>query len=276
MLRIGVIQMNSQSDKPANLRSIAELVDLAVARDRPDWLLLPEHCEWLGGSTGAPAVAEPPVGGNTYQLLASLARRHRIWIHGGSFYEQAGPGRAYNTSVVFDREGREVERYRKIHLFDVTTADGARYHESATVEPGDRLAVYDCEGVRVGCSICYDVRFPELYQGLAARGAELIAVPAAFTLQTGKDHWETLLRARAIETACWVAAAAQWGSYPTPAGERQSFGQSLIADPWGQVVARVSDGVGVATACLDPSITARVRAQIPVMANKAIGLRVPA
>lgn len=274
MLKIAVIQMNSQSDKPGNLRAIAGLVDAAVERDQPDWVLLPEHCEWLGGSAGAPAIAEPHIGGETYQLLAGLARRHRIWIHGGSFYEAAGKDRAYNTSVVFDRTGREVERYRKIHLFDVTTADGARYHESATVEPGDHIAVYDCEGIRVGCSICYDVRFPELYQALAARGAELIAVPAAFTLLTGKDHWETLLRARAIETGCWVAAAVQWGSYPTPAGERHSFGQSLIADPWGHVLARVSDGIGFASTHLDPAVTARVRGQIPVLANKAIGVRV--
>lgn len=276
MLKTGVIQMNSQGDKAANLRAIADLVTAAVERDRPDWLLLPEHCEWLGGSTGAPAVAEPSVGGETYTLLSDLARRHRVWIHGGSFYEQAGEGRAYNTSVVFDRTGREVARYRKIHLFDVTTADGARYHESATVKPGEAIALYDCEGISVGCSICYDIRFPELYQALTARGAQLIALPAAFTLLTGKDHWETLIRARAIETQCWFAAAAQWGSYATPAGERQSFGQSMIVDPWGQVVARVSDGVGFAAAHVDLSLSERVRAQIPVAANKALGVRVPA
>ena len=277
MLKTSVLQMNSQGDKPANLHAIADLVERAVARDRPDWILLPEHCEWLGGSGGAPGVAEPATGGETYDLLAALARQHRVWIHGGSFYERsATPGRAFNTSVVFDRDGREAARYRKIHLFDVTTADGARYHESATIEPGDAVVVYDLEGVTVGCSICYDIRFPELYQALVARGAELIAVPAAFTLLTGKDHWETLIRARAIETQTWVAAAAQWGSYDTPAGERQSFGQSMVVDPWGQVVARVSDGTGFATAHIDRELTARVRQQIPVAHNKALGVRVPA
>lgn len=276
MLKTAVIQLNSQGDKAANLRAIADLVGAAVERDRPDWLLLPEHCEWLGGSAGAPAVAEPRTGGDAYALLSRLARDHRVWIHGGSIYEQAGDGKVYNSSVVFDRDGREVVRYRKIHLFDVTTADGAHYHESATVTPGDAVALYECEGVRIGCSICYDIRFPELYQMLVARGAELIALPAAFTLLTGKDHWETLIRARAIETQCWFAAAAQWGSYPTPFGERQSFGQSMIVDPWGHVVARVSDGVGFATAHIDLSLSARVRAQIPVAASKALGGRVPA
>lgn len=277
MLKASVIQMNAQGDKPANLRSITDLVDDAVARDRPDWILLPEHCEWLGGSAGAPGVAEPGTGGATWTLLSMLARQHRVWLHGGSFYEQAAePGKAYNTSVVFDRDGREVARYRKIHLFDVTTADGARYFESRTIIPGDDIVLYDCEGVTVGCSICYDLRFPELFQALVARSAQLIALPAAFTLLTGKDHWEPLVRARAIETQTWVAAAAQWGSYPTPAGERQSFGQSMIVDPWGTVVARVPDGIGHASALIDLNRVAEVREQIPVALNKALGRRIAA
>jgi len=277
MLKASVIQMNSQGDKAANLRSIIDLVESAVARDQPDWILLPEHCEWLGGSAGAPDVAEPGTGGETWELLSALARRHRVWLHGGSFYERAAaPGKAHNTSVVFDRDGREVTRYRKIHLFDVTTVDGARYLESETVVPGDDIVVYDCEGVSVGCAICYDLRFPELFQALVARGAQLVALPAAFTLLTGKDHWEPLIRARAIETQAWVAAAAQWGSYPTPAGARQSFGQSMIVDPWGAVVTRVSDGVGYGSAFIDLDRLADVREQIPVALNKALGRRIAA
>lgn len=277
MLKTSVIQLNSQGDKAANLQSIADLVDGVMARDKPDWILLPEHCEWLGGSSGAPDIAEPGTGGETYALLSTLARRHRVWLHGGSFYERATEsGKAYNTSVVFDRDGREVARYRKIHLFDVTTADGARYFESQTIVPGDDVVLYDCEGVTVGCTICYDLRFPELFQALVARGAQLIALPAAFTLLTGKDHWETLIRARAIETQTWVAAAAQWGRYATPAGERQSFGQSMIVDPWGAVVARVSDGVGYASAFADMALLQQVREQIPVGMNKALGRRIAA
>ncbi len=271
MLRAAVIQLNTQNDKLANLAAIETAVRDCVAKERPDWVQLPEHCEWLGGSGGAPAVAEPYRDGATWTLLSRLARELKVWIHGGSFYEQSErAGRAYNTTVAFDRDGVERARYRKIHLFDVTTADGAKFHESATVDPGKAIVTYDCEGVTIGCSICYDVRFPELYQQLARQGAQLIAVPAAFTLLTGKDHWEVLLRSRAIETECWVAAAGQWGSYQTPAGERQSYGQSMIIDPWGTVVARVSEGLGSASAGIDMSLLDRVRSQIPVAANKAI------
>lgn len=271
MLRAAVIQLNTQADKAANLAAIEAAIRASVAADRPDWVQLPEHCEWLGGSSGAPAVAEPYRDGPTYALLSRLARELKVWIHGGSFYEQsANPGRAYNTTVVFDRDGIEQARYRKIHLFDVTTADGARFHESATVDPGQAIVSYDCEGVKVGCAICYDLRFPELFQELMRQGAQLIALPAAFTLLTGKDHWEALIRARAIETECWFAAAAQWGSYATPAGMRQSFGQSMIVDPWGSVVARVSEGLGSASAAIDLALVERVRAQIPVAANKAL------
>ena len=274
MLRASVIQINSQADKSANLAAIAAAVRASIARDRSDWVQLPEHCEWLGGSSGAPSVAEPATGGATWSLLSSLAREHRVWLHGGSFYEDAGNGRVFNTTVVFDRDGAERARYRKIHLFDVTTADGARFHESATVDAGDAIVTYDCEGVSIGCTICYDLRFPELYAALAARGADLIAVPAAFTLLTGKDHWEPLLRARAIETQCWIAAAGQWGSYPTPAGQRQSFGQSMIVDPWGAVVARVSDGLGSAGCAIDLDLVAQVRSQVPVAHSRAARPRI--
>ncbi|MDV6330846.1 carbon-nitrogen hydrolase family protein [Asticcacaulis sp. 201] len=271
MLKTSVIQMNSRNDKAANLRQIRDLVTAAVEADQPDWILLPEHCEWLGGASGAAAVAEPSRGGDTYRLLQDLARTHKVWIHGGSFYEQSAiPGKAYNTTVVFDRAGNEVARYRKIHLFDVTTADGAQYHESATVLRGDDIVTYTCEGLRVGCAICYDLRFPELFQALMKRGADLIALPAAFTQLTGQDHWEPLIRARAIETETWFLAAAQWGGYDTPAGPRQSFGQSMIVDPWGRVVARAAEGTGFVSAPIDMALSDRVRQQIPVGQNKIL------
>ncbi|ESQ82491.1 carbon-nitrogen hydrolase family protein [Asticcacaulis benevestitus] len=271
MLKTTVIQMNSRNDKAANLKQIRELVETAVLHDQPDWILLPEHCEWLGGSSGAAAVAEPSTGGETYSLLQTLARENKVWIHGGSFYEQSGiAGKAYNTTVVFNRTGTEVARYRKIHLFDVTTADGVAYHESATILRGSDIVTYDCEGLRIGCAICYDLRFPELFQGLMKQDADLIALPAAFTLLTGKDHWEPLIRARAIETETWFLASAQWGSYETPGGPRQSFGQSMIVDPWGAVVARASEGTGFVSAPIDMALSVRVRQQIPLALNKVL------
>ncbi|HEY1940755.1 MAG TPA: nitrilase-related carbon-nitrogen hydrolase, partial [Roseiarcus sp.] len=168
----------------------------------------------------------------------------------------------------FNREGEEIARYRKIHLFDVTTPDGASYKESATVKAGEAVVTYDCEGVTIGCSICYDLRFPDLFQALAEKGAQIIALPAAFTLQTGKDHWETLLRARAIETETYVCAAAQTGSFTVGNEQRQTYGHSLVADPWGHVVAKASDGVGLVSSRLDMAVVDRVRRQIPVAQHK--------
>jgi nitrilase len=191
-------------------------------------------------------------------------------IHGGSLLELDGD-KIYNTTCVFDRDGKEIARYRKIHLFDVVTPDGKEYKESATVGRGDAVVTYKANGVTVGCSICYDLRFGELYRRLAADGAQLVMVPAAFTLQTGKDHWEVLLRARAIETQCWVAAPAQWGPHPAGREERWTFGHSLIVDPWGQVVASASDGPGFATARIDLERLARVRRDLPVSEHRVLG-----
>ena len=202
-------------------------------------------------------------------MAQELAAKHGVFIHAGSLMERIeGDERIHNTTVVFDRKGDEVARYRKIHLFDVTTPDGVSYRESATVKPGDLVVTYDCEGVKVGCTICYDLRFPALFQALADKGVDLIALPAAFTLQTGKDHWEVLLRARAIETQTYVCAAAQTGSFKVNNETRQTYGHSLVADPWGLVVAKASDGVGVVTTRLDVGQIKRARAMIPVAEHK--------
>jgi nitrilase len=170
--------------------------------------------------------------------------------------------------VAFDRSGAEVARYRKIHMFDVTTPDGQDYRESATMLPGDAVVTYVCEGVTVGCAICYDLRFPALFQALAARGAQLIALPSAFTLQTGKDHWDVLCRARAIETQTYFAAAAQTGQFRQGREMRATYGHSLVADPWGLVIAKASDGPGFVTARADMERVAKVRSQIPVAQHR--------
>ena len=269
-MKVSIIQMNSVSDKAANIRAAEALIERAVREERPDWVLLPEFFDWAGGAKADKlANAETFPGGPAYAMARGQAIKHRIFVHAGSIMERIeGEERIHNTSVVFDREGKEIARYRKIHLFDVTTPDGASYKESQTVKPGDAVVTYDCEGVTIGCSICYDLRFPDLFQALAEKGAEIIALPAAFTLLTGKDHWEVLLRARAIETEAYVCASAQTGSFTVGNEQRHTYGHSLVADPWGHVVAKASDGVGIVSARIDPAQVKRVRGMIPVAEHR--------
>ena len=271
-MRVTVIQTNSGPDKAANLAQVRELVGAAVEADRPDLLTLPEVWAFQGGNPDERlAAAEPPTGGEASALLADLARRHRVMIHGGSIMHRDGD-RMWNTTLAFDRDGMEVARYRKIHLFDVVTPDGREYRESATVGRGSEIVAYDAEGVTVGCSICYDVRFPELYRRLVDKGAQLLMVPAAFTLMTGKDHWEVLLRARAIEAQCYVAAAAQVGSFRAAADVRQNWGHSMIVDPWGHVMAQVAqDRPGWASARIDLGWLEKVRQSLPSLSHRVLG-----
>ena len=267
-MKVALVQMNSAEDKARNLAEAERLIEEAVARGQPDLIALPEVFTFMGQDADARrAAAETLPGGPTWRLLQGLAARHRVAIHGGSQVERDGD-RLYNTTVVFDREGREIARYRKIHLFDVVTPDGRVYRESDSFGRGALIVTYALDGVRIGCSICYDLRFPELYQGLARAGAEVILVPAAFTLQTGKDHWEVLLRARAIETGTYVLAPAQWGSHA--GGQRQCYGHSMVVDPWGHVLARAQDRVGIVLTELDLDHLRRVREMIPVAQHKVL------
>ena len=269
-MKVSIVQMNSISDKAANIAAAEALIERAVREERPDWVLLPEFFDWAGGSKADKlANAETFPGGPAYEMARNQAIKQKIFVHAGSIMERIeGEERIHNTSVVFNREGEEIARYRKIHLFDVTTPDGASYKESQTVKAGDQVVTYDCEGVTIGCSICYDLRFPDLFQALAEKGAQVIALPAAFTLQTGKDHWEVLLRARAIETETYVCASAQTGSFTVGNEQRQTYGHSLVADPWGHVVAKASDGAGIVSARIDPERVERVRKLIPVAEHR--------
>jgi len=269
-MKVSLIQMNSISDKAANIAAAEALIERAVREERPDWVLLPEFFDWAGGfKDEKQANAETFPDGPAYAMARAQAIKHKIFVHAGSIMERIeGEERIHNTSVVFNREGEEIARYRKIHLFDVTTPDGASYKESQAVKAGDQVVTYDCEGVTIGCSICYDLRFPDLFQALAEKGAQVIALPAAFTLQTGKDHWEVLLRARAIETETYVCASAQTGSFTVGNEQRHTYGHTLIADPWGHVVAKASDGVGVVSARLDMGQVDRVRRLIPVAEHR--------
>ena len=257
--------MNSVDDKPANIAAASALIERAVREERPDWVALPECFDFLGGRRADKMAAAESLGeGPAYRAMQDLAAKHGIVIHAGSILEKTAGERIRNTTVVFDGKGREIARYRKIHMFDITTPDGVAYHESASFEPGDAVVTYEVGGITVGCAICYDLRFPALFQALAAKGATMIALPSAFTLQTGKDHWEVLCRARAIETQTYFVAPGQTGTHSTGDDRRQTYGHSLVVDPWGHVVGRASDGPGLVSARIEPARVETVRGQMPV------------
>lgn len=270
-MKVTLVQMNSINDKAANIAAAKALIERAVAEESPDWILLPEQFDWAGGSKADKlANAEILPGGPAYSMAQELARKHKVFIHAGSIMEKvAGENRIHNTTVVFNRDGEEIARYRKIHLFDIVAPDGTGYRESNTYGAGDEVVTYEADGVKVGCAICYDLRFPDLFWKLREQGAELIFLPSAFTLATGKDHWEVMIRSRAIETQCWFAAPATWGKHLEGKGEpRFTYGHSMIVDPWGHVTAKVSDGTGWATARIDHGVTERVRRDMPVLEHR--------
>jgi deaminated glutathione amidase len=217
-MKIGLAQLNSRQDKLANLAAAGQAVDRLAAQG-VDLVLLPEMFNFHGlDATNAEAAEHIP--GPSTEWARDKAREHGIFVHCGSLIERRDNGlgaeACFNTSLVFDRTGTEVGRYSKIHLFDVKTPDGLEYSESEAITPGNEVVVCDCDGVKLGLAICYDLRFPELFYALADRGAQLLLLPAAFTVPTGISHWEPLVRARAIENGCYVAACGQWG--PVRAG----------------------------------------------------------
>ncbi len=261
---VALVQMNSGDDKDANIREALAGIDRAAATDAR-LVALPEVWTYLGDPRGNRDAAEP-IPGPLTEILGERARRHGIYLHAGSFFERSeGEPRLFNTSVVFDPRGEIVATYRKIHLFDVDLDADTAYRESDTIAPGDEIVTFALDGLTVGLTICYDVRFPELYRILTLRGANLIVVPAAFTMATGKDHWEVLLRARAIENSVHILAPGQVGQHPPGLW---CYGRSMIVEPWGVVVAQASDTPGVISATLDVGQQARVRRQIPSLANR--------
>ncbi|WMT92574.1 carbon-nitrogen hydrolase family protein [Pelagibacterium sp. H642] len=270
-MKVALIQMNSQPDRVHNLRRALELMSDAVAAHRPDLIVLPEHFDWSGGTPAQKLEAADSVpGGQAYTMLSRFAAEHRVWIHAGSILEKIpDSGKIYNTTVVFNETGGEVGRYRKLHLFDITTPAGRSYGESETVAPGSGVFVYDYMGFRIGCVICYDLRFSNLFWQLAHLGADVLVLPAAFTVETGRDHWEVLCRSRAIEFQSYFLACGQWGPYRAAGGEtRECFGDTLVCDPWGQIIARANDGEAIVVAELDPERVQKVRALIPMQAHR--------
>lgn len=264
-MRVAVCQLNSRDQRDQNLGVARELLERAAAAGAT-FAVLPEYVDYLGPGASAPKPEE--IDGEFAEFFASAARELGIWVHAGSFHE-AGPeaGKTFNTSLIFNPAGERVALYRKIHLYDVEIAGRVSYQESRSVAPGAETVVADVDGVPIGLSICYDLRFPELYRRLAIAGARVLVVPAAFMAHTGRDHWEVLLRARAIENQCYVVAAGQIGDHEPG---RTCFGRSMIVDPWGTVLAQAPDTVGIVTAELDLERLEEIRRELPSLANRRL------
>lgn len=263
-MKAAVVQVHIEEDLEANIATCLDLVRQAAAAGA-DLVVLPEAIDYLGDKAGVPAI-KSDIPGPVSERFADVARELGIWLLAGSIHENIpGGDRTYNTSVLFDRSGTEVARYRKLHLYDVHIPGRVEALESATIAPGEEVVTAEIEGHTAGLTICYDIRFPELYRELANRGAEIVFLPAAFMLFTGKDHWEPLIRARAIENQCYMLASGQQG---VDKNGRATYGRSMIVDPWGTVIATAQDGNGFAIAELDFDRLAKIRSELPSLANR--------
>ena len=269
-MKAAAIQMRSTQDTPANIRAARVLLRRAAAQG-VDLAVLPEVFTYLGRGAGRVDAAEPLPGGPGSDMMSQVARETGMWITGG-IIERDGDC-IYNTSPLFDPAGELAARYRKIHLYDVALPGQPPFRESATFTPGEQVVTHPTETARIGMSICYDLRFPELYRALMVAGAQVITVPSQFQFETGVDHWEVLIRARAVENQCFVVAADQWGTYGDPAKGRRSYGNSMVVDPWGRVLARASEeGDAVLTCELDLAELRRVRESLPALQHRRLGI----
>ena len=260
MIKIGLAQMNTQDKKRDNLVSAEKLI-VELADKGAQLIMLPEYFNFLGPDELKAGNAEPLDGSESLSMIGRKASELKVHIHIGSYLERDGD-HLYNTGVVFDPAGDVIAKYRKIHLFDVVVPGGIEYLESNTITPGDEVVTFNIGDIKFGMSTCYDLRFPELYRRLAEQGVQVILVPAAFTLQTGRDHWKLLLRARAVENLCWVAATGQWGPSPP---DHVCFGRSMVINPWGIVVAQAPDGVSTVVAEIDLDILEKTRMSFPAL-----------
>jgi predicted amidohydrolase len=265
-MRVAAVQLNSTGDKGRNLDAAARLV-AAAAAEGAELIGLPEKWNLLGAGDELVAGAEP-LDGPTLSAAAGWARELGVYLLAGSIAERVeGEERLHNTSVLISPDGEIAAVYRKIHLFDVDV-EGVRYRESDTERPGEEIVVAPAGELELGLTVCYDLRFPELYRILAVRGARLLTIPSAFTAPTGRAHWAVLVRARAIENQAFVLAPNQFGQAPP---HYDSYGHSMIVDPWGTVLAEAPDGEGFVTAELDLAGQDRVRAELPSLSSRRPG-----
>ena len=263
-----VVQMTSGPDVAANLEAAAAHL-AAAAKAGAALTVLPENFACLPRrEADRLAAAEADGHGPIQEFLSQQAVTHGMWIVGGTVPLSASPGRVKASCLVYDSAGARVARYDKIHLFDVAVPGGDEaYRESDSIAPGDTTVVIDSPVGRLGLAICYDLRFPELFRRLAADGMEVVALPSAFTVTTGRAHWEILVRARAVENLSWVLAAGQQGRHPHG---RETWGHSMIVDPWGRVVASLPEGTGIVTARVDLGVMAGLRREFPVLTHRRL------
>ena len=267
-MRVGVVQMQSVDDLETNMGSARSLVEDAVAGGA-EWVALPEMFPYLRRE-GQPFPCAQSVDGAILEEVRGWARRHGVWILAGTIAEASGDDRVYNTSVLVSPSGENAAVYRKIHLFDVDLAaqGGQAYQESKSIAPGETPVVARTPFGGIGLSVCYDLRFPELYRQLVDQGdVRFLTVPSAFAQQTGRDHWEVLLRARAVENQCFVVAPAQWGQH-TP--DRASHGRAMVVDPWGVVLGVAPDRPCAFVVDCDLEQQDRIRAALPVLQHRRI------
>lgn len=264
-IEVAAVQLSTQDDIAENL-SFARSMVREAARRGARIAVLPENLAFMGSEKRKRALAEPLERGfRVFESLSMAASDAEVWVIAGGIPEKSDdPNRPYNTCAVFSPDGSLVAAYRKMHLFDVDLPDGTRFAETDACTRGESVVCVDVEGMRVGLSICYDLRFPELYRRLAEMGAEVVVVPSAFTVTTGKDHWHVLVRARAIENQVYMVAPAQFGTHP----KRTTYGKTIIVDPWGTVVAQCSDGVGMCLHAIDRGYLREVRTSLPALKHR--------
>lgn len=258
-----VIQMDSIDDVDQNLEVLTGFIEEAVSKGAK-LIAMPENVNYVGNDSAANAEEIP--GGKTCKALSAQAKKHKVWLHCGSIYEKnAEDARPYNCTMVINPQGELAAKYHKMHPFDVVIKNGPEVKESDRICPGEDIVTVDTQEVgHWGLSICYDMRFCEMYRLMALEGAQILFVPADFTLNTGKDHWETILRTRAIENGCYVVAPGQYGIKP----KFQAYAKSLIVDPWGNVIAKASDRPCVITADIDLDYLDKVRKQVFTLENR--------
>lgn len=265
-MKISAIQLNATNNKKENLEIAEQLIVKTYHDDKPDLIALPEMFHFMGTLHDKKEIAEKiNESSETVSLLKRLSRTLKVAIHGGSICE-FDQSNYYNTSLVFDSDGKLIAKYRKINLFSFKSTSQLQYDEKKLFQPGTQIISYTLNNIKIGCAICFDLRFPLLFQELATHNVKIIIVPSVFTYETGQAHWEVLCRARAIETQSFLVAPAQTGSYDDSGIKKISWGHSMIVDPWGTILGQLSEEIGYISAELDLDYLKNVRERLPLRA----------